>query len=168
MDLIRDQRWRVNNAIPILVFSIYQRLAPFAEVVCGSKAGTFHDRALKARTELVADPDIKDLPRSGRDGRRFIGGCCAEGVRSRPADRAGVDPIPARADHRGSLRSTMPLNQVATISVPEPRMITVQVWDKGHAERHWRRRSCPIGSRAQPVQTDGPDHPRAHPDASDR
>ena len=26
---------------------------------------------------------------------------------------------------------TMPLNQLATISVPEPRMITVQVWDRG-------------------------------------
>ena len=27
--------------------------------------------------------------------------------------------------------SKMPLNQVGNISVPEPRMITVQVWDKG-------------------------------------
>jgi ribosome recycling factor len=27
--------------------------------------------------------------------------------------------------------STMPLNQVATVNVPEPRMITVQVWDRG-------------------------------------
>jgi ribosome recycling factor len=26
----------------------------------------------------------------------------------------------------------MPLNQCATISVPEPRLITVQVWDKGN------------------------------------
>ena len=26
----------------------------------------------------------------------------------------------------------MPLNQMATISVPEPRMISVQVWDKGN------------------------------------
>ena len=26
--------------------------------------------------------------------------------------------------------SSMPLNQVATVSVPEPRMISVQVWDK--------------------------------------
>lgn len=26
---------------------------------------------------------------------------------------------------------TMPLNQVGTVGVPEPRMITVQVWDKG-------------------------------------
>ena len=26
----------------------------------------------------------------------------------------------------------MPLNQVATVSVPEPRMISVQVWDRGN------------------------------------
>ena len=29
--------------------------------------------------------------------------------------------------------SKMPLNQVATINVPEPRMISVQVWDKSNA-----------------------------------
>lgn len=28
----------------------------------------------------------------------------------------------------------MPLNQVGTVSVPEPRMITVQVWDKSNVE----------------------------------
>lgn len=28
--------------------------------------------------------------------------------------------------------SKMPLNQVATISVPEPRLLSVQVWDKGN------------------------------------
>ena len=28
--------------------------------------------------------------------------------------------------------SNMPLNQVATVSVPEPRMISVQVWDKSN------------------------------------
>src|SRR6202023_3485149 len=27
--------------------------------------------------------------------------------------------------------NTMPLNQLANINVPEPRMITVQVWDRG-------------------------------------
>ncbi len=27
--------------------------------------------------------------------------------------------------------SSMPLNQVGTVNVPEPRMITVQVWDRG-------------------------------------
>jgi len=28
--------------------------------------------------------------------------------------------------------ATMPINQVATVTVPEPRMISVQVWDKGN------------------------------------
>ena len=28
----------------------------------------------------------------------------------------------------------MPLNQVGTISAPEPRLLTVQVWDKGLAK----------------------------------
>ncbi|MFO1151320.1 MAG: ribosome recycling factor [Alsobacter sp.] len=36
-----------------------------------------------------------------------------------------LDPI--QVDAYGSL---MPLNQVATVNVPEPRMITVQVWDR--------------------------------------
>lgn len=30
--------------------------------------------------------------------------------------------------------STMPLNQVGTVSVPEPRMLTVQVWDAGNVK----------------------------------
>lgn len=29
--------------------------------------------------------------------------------------------------------ATMPLNQVGTVSVPEPRMLSVQVWDKANA-----------------------------------
>src|SRR3546814_5892623 len=33
--------------------------------------------------------------------------------------------------HVEAYGSTMPLNQVAAISVPEPRMITVNVWDRG-------------------------------------
>jgi ribosome recycling factor len=30
--------------------------------------------------------------------------------------------------------SRMPLNQVATVSTPEPRMISVQVWDRGNVQ----------------------------------
>ncbi|MCB1486132.1 MAG: ribosome recycling factor [Bauldia sp.] len=30
--------------------------------------------------------------------------------------------------------SSMPLNQVATITVPEPRMLSVQVWDRANAQ----------------------------------
>src|SRR3546814_4980274 len=29
--------------------------------------------------------------------------------------------------------AAMPLNQVATVSAPEPRMLSVPVWDKSHA-----------------------------------
>lgn len=48
------------------------------------------------------------------------------GLRTGRANPALLDPITVEA-----YGSSMPLNQVANISVPEPRMITVQVWDKG-------------------------------------
>jgi ribosome recycling factor len=38
---------------------------------------------------------------------------------------------PVMVDAYGQM---MPLSQVGTISVPEPRMITVQVWDKGQVQ----------------------------------
>jgi ribosome recycling factor len=48
------------------------------------------------------------------------------GLRTGRASASLLEPITAPA-----YGSEMPLNQVATISVPEPRMLTVQVWDKG-------------------------------------
>ena len=36
-----------------------------------------------------------------------------------------LDPVQVKA-----YGTEMPLNQVATVSVPEPRMISVSVWDK--------------------------------------
>lgn len=47
------------------------------------------------------------------------------GLRTGRASVHLLDPV--NVDAYGS---TMPLNQVAAISVPEPRMITVSVWDK--------------------------------------
>lgn len=47
------------------------------------------------------------------------------GLRTGRASASLLDPIVVEA-----YGSTMPLNQVATVSVPEPRMISVQVWDK--------------------------------------
>ncbi|WP_342641642.1 ribosome recycling factor [Rhodoligotrophos ferricapiens] len=45
------------------------------------------------------------------------------------AGRASVHLLePITVDAYGS---TMPLNQVANVSVPEPRMLSVQVWDRG-------------------------------------
>ena len=47
------------------------------------------------------------------------------GLRTGRASANLLEPIQVEA-----YGSHMPLNQVATISVPEPRMISVQVWDK--------------------------------------
>ena len=47
------------------------------------------------------------------------------GLRTGRATTSLLDPIMVE-----SYGSTMPLNQVASINVPEPRMISVQVWDK--------------------------------------
>jgi ribosome recycling factor len=47
------------------------------------------------------------------------------GLRTGRASATLLDPV-----HVEAYGSSMPLNQVAAISVPEPRMITVNVWDK--------------------------------------
>jgi ribosome recycling factor len=47
------------------------------------------------------------------------------GLRTGRASASLLDPIMVNA-----WGSKMPLNQVATVSVPEPRMISVSVWDK--------------------------------------
>ncbi|NLV75018.1 MAG: ribosome recycling factor [Chloroflexi bacterium] len=47
-------------------------------------------------------------------------------VRTGRASSALVEPV--KVDYYGS---TMPLNQLATIAVPEPRLITIRPWDAG-------------------------------------
>jgi len=47
------------------------------------------------------------------------------GLRTGRASANLLDPV-----HVDAYGSQMPLNQVATVSVPEPRMLTVNVWDK--------------------------------------
>ncbi len=48
------------------------------------------------------------------------------GLRTGRASAGMLDPI--QVDAYGSM---MPINQVGNITVPEPRLLTVQVWDKG-------------------------------------
>ena len=48
------------------------------------------------------------------------------GLRTGRAVTSLLEPIMVQA-----YGSEMPMNQVGTINVPEPRMLTVQVWDKG-------------------------------------
>src|SRR5690349_24932112 len=47
------------------------------------------------------------------------------GLRTGRATAAMLDPVVVEA-----YGSQMPLNQLATVSVPQPRMISVQVWDR--------------------------------------
>ncbi|WP_045835638.1 ribosome recycling factor [Hyphomicrobium sp. 99] len=49
------------------------------------------------------------------------------GLRTGRASANLLDPVQVMV-----YGSRMPLNQVATVSVPEPRMITVQVWDRSN------------------------------------
>jgi len=49
------------------------------------------------------------------------------GLRTGRANTALLDPV--QVEVYGSL---MPLNQVATVSAPEPRMLSVQVWDRSN------------------------------------
>jgi ribosome recycling factor len=48
------------------------------------------------------------------------------GLRTGRASATLLEPV-----HVEAYGSTLPLNQVGAVSVPEPRMITVNVWDKG-------------------------------------
>lgn len=73
----------------------------------------------------MATPDIADIKRRMDSAletlRKEFGG-----LRTGRASVNLLDPV--MVDAYGSM---MPLNQVATVGVPEPRMLTVQVWDKG-------------------------------------
>jgi ribosome recycling factor len=50
-----------------------------------------------------------------------------QGLRTGRANTALLDPV--QVEVYGTM---MPLNQVATVSAPEPRMLSVQVWDKAN------------------------------------
>jgi ribosome recycling factor len=74
---------------------------------------------------MSAEFDIADL-------KRRMQGAVANlkhelnGLRTGRASISLLEPI-----HVEAYGQAQPLNQVATISVPEPRMLSVQVWDKG-------------------------------------
>ena len=74
---------------------------------------------------VSADFDVADLKRRMQSA---IGALKHElaGLRTGRASAALVEPVMVQA-----YGQTMPLNQVASITVPEPRALAVQVWDKG-------------------------------------
>jgi ribosome recycling factor len=74
---------------------------------------------------MSAEFDISDLKRRMQGAistvKHEMGG-----LRTGRASASLIEPV-----HVEAYGQAMPLNQVATISVPEPRMLSVQVWDKG-------------------------------------
>src|SRR3954469_18684395 len=75
---------------------------------------------------MTTTVDITDLKRRMHGAvealRHDLGG-----LRTGRASTALVEPIQVEV-----YGANMPLNQVATISVPEPRMLSVQVWDRSN------------------------------------
>jgi ribosome recycling factor len=79
---------------------------------------------IRIATMADTDFDLKDLDKRMNSAiealkREF------SGLRTGRASTALLDPI--QVDLYGQ---RMPLNQVGSVSVPEPRMLTIQVWDK--------------------------------------
>jgi len=73
---------------------------------------------------MAEDALFKDLRRR-MDGALEVLRKEFGGLRTGRASASLLEPITV-----GAYGGTMPLNQVANVSVPEPRMITVQVWDR--------------------------------------
>jgi ribosome recycling factor len=73
---------------------------------------------------MVADPDLDDLERRMKGAIEALRHEFA-GLRTGRASIGLLEPV--MVDVYGA---QMPLNQVGTIGVPEPRLLTVQVWDK--------------------------------------
>ncbi len=76
----------------------------------------------------MADPDIDDLKRRMKGAvdvlHQEFGG-----LRTGRASASLLEPIVVNV-----YDSQMPINQVATINVPEARMLTVQVWDRANVQ----------------------------------
>ena len=74
----------------------------------------------------MAKYDKADIERRMKGAIDSLKGDLA-GLRTGRANTSLLDPVVV--DVYGSM---MPLNQVATVSAPEPRMLSVQVWDKAN------------------------------------
>ena len=70
-------------------------------------------------------PDLADLKKR-MDSALEVLRKELQGLRTGRASASLLEPLTVEA-----YGSEMPLPQVATINVPEPRMLTVQVWDRG-------------------------------------
>ena len=79
------------------------------------------------------DPLVTELRRRMEGGIEVLRKEFA-GLRTGRASASLLEPVTVEA-----YGSTLPLNQVGTVSVPEPRLIVVQVWDRTVVRRRTRR-----------------------------
>jgi ribosome recycling factor len=77
---------------------------------------------------VTEDPIIKDLRRR-MDGALEVLRKEFAGLRTGRASASLLEPV-----HVEVYGSSMALNQVASVSVPEPRLIVVQVWDRNNVK----------------------------------
>ena len=77
---------------------------------------------------MSATADIEELRRR-MNGSMDVLKKEFSGLRTGRANANMLDPVTVEA-----YGSAMPLSQCATVSAPEPRMLSVQVWDKGLVE----------------------------------
>jgi ribosome recycling factor len=77
---------------------------------------------------MSEDPIVKDLRRR-MDGALEVLRKEFAGLRTGRASASLLDPVVVEA-----YGNSMPLNQVGTVSVPEPRLIIVQVWDRANVK----------------------------------
>tara|TARA_R110000787_G_scaffold24318_12_gene69134 strand:- start:713 stop:1270 length:558 start_codon:yes stop_codon:yes gene_type:complete len=73
----------------------------------------------------MAEPDIDDIKRRMQGALQVLHDEFG-GLRTGRASAALLEPV-----HVDAYGTSMPMNQVGTIGVPDSRMITVQVWDQG-------------------------------------
>jgi len=75
-------------------------------------------------SEEDTDLDIEDLERRMEGALSSLKGEFSS-LRTGRATASMLDPV-----HVDAYGASMPINQVGTVNVPEPRMITIAVWDK--------------------------------------
>ena len=125
-----------ENRMPIIVFSIREKGAiaavlrgegrPPSSAIDPVPAPASRGGSTNCSRDAMANPthDINELqaPHAGCNP-------VAQAGAGRPAHRPPLGGLlePVQVEAYGT---HMPLNQVATVSVPEPRLISVQVWDK--------------------------------------
>ena len=76
----------------------------------------------------MADFDVDDIERRMQKALEVLKHEFA-GLRTGRASASLLEPVVVHV-----YGTDMPINQVATINVPEPRMLTVQVWDRGNVQ----------------------------------